>query len=645
MADAGVVTRRCSSGPDHSSSYITTNSSSRLQLFLLPIRLSLHLHQDKYDTPFNLENTKDIHLRRKRQDTESKPAMAGNIYSPVLETSRIFSDLCEQSERFSLPPDVLANKDRVSFSTSHNEIYFPIPFKETETLAALKGIEGSVAASIADLRFGAGAEPRGVQVSLEAATAFGCQAYMAKVDGLSKLDPNVKSKLKNTDLLAAQSNGYRRMSANLYKTKIPGEFFHIHGSLEATKTLEMIGLQGHRPDLTDYEEIIKVIEEKTQQYTAAELEEMNKERRQAGVTAYKYEDFIKTPHGKLNVAEPAWKVTQLPGDLPPTPFPANNENKKILQGVKVLEMCRIIAGPTVTRILAEYGADVLKITSPSLSDVPFFQVDGNMGKHAADLDLKSEAGRESFEKLLEDVDVIVDGYRPGALDKLGYGAEAMAALAQKRGKGIVYVNENCFGYDGEWAGRAGWQQIADSVTGIAWAQGQFMGHSTPVVPPFPISDYGTGCMGAIAALTGLYHRAKTGGSYHGKASLMHYDLLLFAMGQYPADVQEELRKVQSADFFKLRHCDSVDRISSTVLKSMQQRFPHLYRAAGEESEGRKPLTELWSSRAYGADIEVVTPVAVISGVNNQFVRSSRPNGSDRASWADFDVVEEDVKKC
>jgi len=127
-------------------------------------------------------------------------------------------------------------------------------------------------------------------------------------------------------------------------------------------------------------------------------------------------------------------------------------------------MCRIIAGPTVTRILAEYGADVLKITSPSLSDVPFFQVDGNMGKHAADLDLKSEAGRKEFEKLLDDVDVIVDGYRPGALDKLGYGAEAMAALAKKRGKGIVYVNENCFGYEGEWAGRAGWQQIADCVS-------------------------------------------------------------------------------------------------------------------------------------------------------------------------------------
>jgi hypothetical protein len=86
------------------------------------------------------------------------------------------------------------------------------------------------------------------------------------------------------------------MSANLYKTKNEGEYFHIHGSLEATTTLNMIGLEGHRPDLTDYEEIIKVIEAQVQKYTAAELEEMNKEKGQAGVTAFKYEDFIKTPH-------------------------------------------------------------------------------------------------------------------------------------------------------------------------------------------------------------------------------------------------------------------------------------------------------------------------------------------------------------
>ncbi|KAL2014657.1 hypothetical protein VTN00DRAFT_2182 [Thermoascus crustaceus] len=567
---------------------------------------------------------------------------AGGEYSPVREAGRIFSFLCDQSERLSLPPEVVERKDAVSFYSAANDIYLPIPFKETETIAALKGVEGSVAAAIADLRYGS--QKREVKVSLERATCFGFQAYMAKVDGLGKLDAGVRAKLKDTDLLAAQSNGYRRMSANLYETKNDGEFFHIHGSLEATTTLNMIGLEGHRPDLTDYNEIIRVIEDRVRKYTAAELEEMNRERRQAGVTAYKYEDFIKTQHGKINVQEPPWKVTRLKGELPPTSFPApRTGGRKILEGIKVLELCRIIAGPTITRVLAEYGADVLKITSPNLPDVPFFQVDGNMGKRAADLDLKTHEGRRQFEELLADADVFVDGYRPGALEKLGYGPEKLAELAEKRGKGIVYVNENCFGYEGEWAGRAGWQQIADCVTGVAWAQGKFMKLNTPVVPPFPISDYGTGCMGAIAALTGLYHRAKTGGSYHGKASLMHYDLLLFAVGQYSPSVQEKLRAAQPPEFFKLRHHDSVDRISATTLNIMKQRFPHFFVAPGNE-EGKESYVEKWYSKAYGADIEVVRPVAEIEGVDTGFVRASRPNGSDRPSWEDFLAEEEDSRK-
>ncbi|RAO64325.1 uncharacterized protein BHQ10_000337 [Talaromyces amestolkiae] len=562
-------------------------------------------------------------------------------YSPTNEAQRILGFLCKQSQALNLPDAVVENQDAVSFNSTTNSIYFPIPFKETETLAALKAVEGLVAGEIANLRYGAPSQrKRCVEISLEAATYFACQAYMAKVGGLGKLDPGVKTKLKDTDLLAAQSNGYRRMSANLYKTK-DERFFHIHGSLEATTTLNMIGLEGHRPELTDYEEIIKTIEEKVQKFTAAELETMNAERRQAGVTAYKYEDFVKTPHGQINVKESPWSVNPLKGTIPPTKFPpAPAGNYKILRGIKVLELCRIIAGPTITRILAEYGADVLKITSPNLSDVPFFQVDGNMGKHAADLDLKTPEGKAEFEKLVAGVDVFVDGYRPGALEKLGYGPEKLAELAEKRGKGIVYVNENCFGYKGEWAGRPGWQQIADCVTGVAWAQGQFMGLNTPVVPPFPISDYGTGCMGAIAALTGLYHRATKGGSYHCTSSLMQYDLLLFAIGQYSAETQDQLRKEQLPEFFALRHHDSVDRISATTLQMLRKRFPDLFVADSSKSS---PYTEKWFAEKYGEEIEVVKPVAKIEGVENGFVRASRPNGSDKPLWEDFEVDEKDYR--
>lgn len=170
------------------------------------------------------------------------------------------------------------------------------------------------------------------------------------------------------------------------------------------------------------------------------------------------------PKGQINSEIPPWTVSPLENSTPPSPLPEGDGNLRPLSGVKVLELCRIIAGPVITRILGEYGADVLKITSPHLSDVPFFQVDGNMGKHAADLDLKTLEGKAKFEELLADVDIVVDGYRPGALDKLGYGPKVLSDMATKRGKGIVYVNENCFGFDGEWAYRPGWQQIADCVS-------------------------------------------------------------------------------------------------------------------------------------------------------------------------------------
>ena len=86
------------------------------------------------------------------------------------------------------------------------------------------------------------------------------------------------------------------MSANLYETAEKGEYYHIHGSLEASTTLRMIGLESHRPDLDTHEKIVGVIEPAVQKFTVAELEEKNAQNRQAGVKAFKHQDFLKTPH-------------------------------------------------------------------------------------------------------------------------------------------------------------------------------------------------------------------------------------------------------------------------------------------------------------------------------------------------------------
>ena len=238
-------------------------------------------------------------------------------YSSVDETRRLLHQIVKlyPDDTKALVPQVHKQLRNVCFKATRDLPYFPIPFKETETASALKAIEGVTAAALATLKDGAPTREPVVTVDLEKTTAFLFQTYLATVGGLGKLDPQVKSLLKgttsskscglmeitcyaptDTDLLQAQSDRYRRMSANLYETKRRGEYYHIHGSLEASTTFRMIGLEPFRPDLKTHEDIVNTIETAVQRFTREELEVLNARNRQAGVPALKHSDFLKTPH-------------------------------------------------------------------------------------------------------------------------------------------------------------------------------------------------------------------------------------------------------------------------------------------------------------------------------------------------------------
>jgi hypothetical protein len=120
-------------------------------------------------------------------------------YSPVQEARRIYDLLCDQAEQLGLPPNTSQIAKNVKIESNYNRVYFPIPFKETETASALKAIEGTVACALADLKYGN--QDREVRVDLEKATCFLFQAYLATVDGLGKLDKGVRAKLKGIDVL------------------------------------------------------------------------------------------------------------------------------------------------------------------------------------------------------------------------------------------------------------------------------------------------------------------------------------------------------------------------------------------------------------------------------------------------------------
>jgi hypothetical protein len=119
-------------------------------------------------------------------------------YSPVKEAERIFGLLCDQAEQLSLPSSFADLKKNVVFRTEFDRVYFPIPFRETETASALKGIEGGVASALAELK--CGRRDREIKVDLEKATSFLFQSYLATVGGLGKLDEGVKGKLKGASI-------------------------------------------------------------------------------------------------------------------------------------------------------------------------------------------------------------------------------------------------------------------------------------------------------------------------------------------------------------------------------------------------------------------------------------------------------------
>lgn len=116
------------------------------------------------------------------------------VYSPQAEAKSIFDLLCNFQEELNLPPNTGELAKSVEFASEKNMIYFPIPFKETETTAALKGIEALVATALANVKYGE--RSRKIEIDLEHTTCFLFQTYLSTIDGLGKYDTGVKAKLK-----------------------------------------------------------------------------------------------------------------------------------------------------------------------------------------------------------------------------------------------------------------------------------------------------------------------------------------------------------------------------------------------------------------------------------------------------------------
>ncbi|MGY4711555.1 CaiB/BaiF CoA transferase family protein [Mycolicibacterium sp. CBM1] len=193
---------------------------------------------------------------------------------------------------------------------------------------------------------------------------------------------------------------------------------------------------------------------------------------------------------------------------PRRPAPAR---ERPLAGMAVVDVSQVLAGPTAGRILAEYGADVVKINSP-VDRQHSQHLYTNSGKRSILLDLKKTAGLEVFFKLVDGADVIIENFTPGAADRLGIGEAAV----RSRRPDIVYTSVTAFGPSGYRAGYRGREELGQAVTGI---QMRWFGRDRPRMVFYPLNDYAAGNWAAFATLVALYHRGRTGEGQRAQTSL------------------------------------------------------------------------------------------------------------------------------
>ena len=232
------------------------------------------------------------------------------------------------------------------------------------------------------------------------------------------------------------------------------------------------------------------------------------------------DEWDQSEQGRILSGRPVVEVIKI-GDSKPEPFRKGGDAP--LSGIRVLDLTRVLAGPTCARTLAQYDADAMVVTSPTLPSVPFFVTDTGHGELAAFVDLASEYGRARLRDLVREGDVFSQGYRQGALERHGFGPIELAQLRP----GIVCTAINCYGHEGPWRTRPGWEQLGQTVTGMAVVHG---GAEGPRLQPGAVTDYTTGFLAAFGSLVALQFRALYGGSYLVRVSLAQTAVWLRGLG-------------------------------------------------------------------------------------------------------------------
>ena len=190
--------------------------------------------------------------------------------------------------------------------------------------------------------------------------------------------------------------------------------------------------------------------------------------------------------------------------------------KGILDGIRVLDLARFVAGPYCCQLLGDMGADVIKVESikgddgrtmlPALGDISTYFIINNRNKRSITLNFKDPKGKEILKKLVKTADVLVENFRPGVMERLGIGYDVLKEI----NPGLIMVSISGFGQDGPYSRRPAFDSVIQAMGGLM----DLTGDNNPVVCGTWVGDYSSGLMAAYGTALALLHRKETGKGQH-----------------------------------------------------------------------------------------------------------------------------------
>ncbi|TFK32685.1 CoA-transferase family III domain-containing protein [Crucibulum laeve] len=526
--------------------------------------------------------------------------------------------------------DAAANVDYVGSDLP----VIPINWRFAESISALKGFQGSMLNVLLKRKYGIPYQR--IIINTDHAQLFIMSALLPVIDpygssssvqlsgsGLDKYFPSCDKH----NAFSPTTPPFDHACTNIYKTK-DSRFYHLHGSLNPRICQD--ALQVSRDDeAADIRAGSRNYQEKLLQYDSAEVEGLlNDQYRQAGTTCWSTDEYRSSAHGKANAHVGLYELHYVPNEKQKATWWHSIEGKtsptRPLFGLKVIDLTRIIASPAIGRELAEMGASVMRITSPNITDLVVLNFDLGWGKWNAHLDLTKEEDRRTLRGLIEEADVVIDGYRPGVMQKWGFGKDDVLGFFKDKERGVIYAHENCYGWNGPWSHRSGWQQISDANCGVSLEFGRAMGHNEPVTPVFPNSDYCTGAAGSTGIVEALIKRAETGGSYVVDIALNYYSQwLVNTCSDYPPHTWDALWAKYDRPVF--HHTDNMGVTIPRYMQMLKEHQAPLFNPS---------FFEVRENKALGVPARTVKPILEFpeGQVKLGYNVGTRPNGKDKPRW-------------